>query len=262
MLDLHGNELADVWPLAGLANLRRLDLSANRIEDVSALAGLAELQVLLLDGNRVADVLPLALLPRLARLDLSGNRVADAALLAELRSLARLDLSGNRVADASPLGDLSAAGVAGPVGQPGGGCVAARAADGAALAVAGRRTRRGSEALAPLVGAPGARCASSWARRRRRIERNRSSPGGPVRAAAVGPQRQPGVGHLPAGRRLRAAAAGGRPGSVAAPLGRLTVRCRPWLDVEVEGRELLDADARGRRRRSGSNGWRPRGRRR
>ena len=47
--------------------------------------------------------------------------------------------------------------------------------------------------------------------------------------------------------------------SVAAPLGRLTVRCRPWLDVEVEGRELLDADARGRRRRSGSNGWRPAG---
>ena len=23
--------------------------------------------------------------------------------------------------------------------------------------------------------------------------------------------------------------------SAAAPLGRLTVRCRPWLDVEVEG---------------------------
>ena len=170
VLDLHGNALADVWALAGLANLRRLDLSENRIEDVSALAGLAGLEVLLLDGNRVADVLPLVLLPRLARLDLSGNRVADAALLAELRSLARLDLSGNRIADASPLGDLSAAGVAGPVGQPGGGCVAARAADGAALAVAGRRrggargagTAVARDAAAHRVGRAGGAGLNAW----------------------------------------------------------------------------------------------------
>ena len=31
VLDLQGNALADVWPLAGLANIRRLDLSANRL---------------------------------------------------------------------------------------------------------------------------------------------------------------------------------------------------------------------------------------
>ena len=141
-LDLPDRGLTDISALAGLTGLEVLDLHGNALADVWPLAGLVRgcaVWICRRTGSRMfprwrdwwncrcccwtatgsRDVLPLALLPRLARLDLSGNRVADLALLAELRSLARLDLSGNRVADASPLGDLSAAGVAGPLGQPG-----------------------------------------------------------------------------------------------------------------------------------------------
>ena len=106
VLDLSGNAVADVWPLAEQLSLRRLDLSDNRITDLSALAGLARLEVLLLDGNAVADLAPLSQLPRLAHLGLSRNGIGDVTLLADLPALERLDLSGNAVSDAAPLGDL------------------------------------------------------------------------------------------------------------------------------------------------------------
>ena len=84
--------------------MERLNLSGNGIGELLPLAGLGGLQVLLLDGNRVADVLVLSPLARLQNLGLSGNRIADIGLLGQLR---RLDLSGNAVEDISALGEVS-----------------------------------------------------------------------------------------------------------------------------------------------------------
>ena len=89
--------------------LERLNLSDNQIADLWPLAGLMELnglEVLRLDGNRVADVRALAQMARLANLGLAGNPITDLWPLAGLGLLHRLDLSGSAVVDASALGRL------------------------------------------------------------------------------------------------------------------------------------------------------------
>lgn len=105
-LDLSGNAVADLTPLRGLTVLRRLDLGGNAVADLWPLGELPQLEVLLLDGNRVADVGALTHLVRLENLGLAGNAVGDLAPLADLRSLRRLDLGGNPAGDLSPVGDL------------------------------------------------------------------------------------------------------------------------------------------------------------
>ena len=105
-LDLSDNSVVDLAPLAGLTSLRRLDLAGNRIDDLGPLAGLPALEVLLLDGNRVVDAGALTHFGRLANLGLSHNHVAELEPLSDLWSLRRLDLGGNPARDLSPLGDL------------------------------------------------------------------------------------------------------------------------------------------------------------
>ena len=87
ILDLYGNEIRELSPLAGLRRLRYLDLGANRIEEVSALSSLTSLQVLLLADNEVTEVSALAGLDSLQNLDLTGNPLGDSATtqLAALR---------------------------------------------------------------------------------------------------------------------------------------------------------------------------------
>ena len=103
LIDLSGNAIADVAPLAGLGALQSLDLAGNRIESLEPLAGLENLQYLKLDGNQVADLAPLAKLERLAALYLPDNLVTDLAPLSGLKSLTSLDAAGNGVTDAGPL---------------------------------------------------------------------------------------------------------------------------------------------------------------
>lgn len=50
-LDLSGNEIEDITPLAQLTALEKLDLSGNRIGNLTALLGLTELRELDLEGN-------------------------------------------------------------------------------------------------------------------------------------------------------------------------------------------------------------------
>ncbi|SDE98237.1 Leucine Rich repeat-containing protein [Blastococcus aurantiacus] len=126
-LDLSGNGLTDIAPLASLPQLGILDLSRNRISDISPLAALARLGTLTLTDNQVADIGPLAALP-LHDLGLSQNPVSDlsplagtttlnalgvaAAQVTDISALAgkdalrALDLSGNSITDVFPLAGL------------------------------------------------------------------------------------------------------------------------------------------------------------
>lgn len=106
-LDLYGEAVVDLSPLAGLSSMTSLDLSNNAVTDVSPLSELTSLLVLVLSNNSVVDVLPLLGMASLVSLDLSGNDVADVSPLSGLASLTSLNLSANGVTDVSPLSGLT-----------------------------------------------------------------------------------------------------------------------------------------------------------
>ena len=106
-LNLWGNQIVDLSPLAGLTQLTHLNLGHNQVADVGALAGLTNLQWLSLWGNAVADVSPLAGLTKLTYLNLWGNAIEAVSALSRLTKLTSLDLGHNAVADVSALDDLT-----------------------------------------------------------------------------------------------------------------------------------------------------------
>lgn len=105
-LELAGNGIPDIAPLAGLGSLRHLSLSDNVIANVGALSGLTGLDALFLNRNRIADIGPLAGMERLSRLFLAENLISDVGPLSGLTDLEVLDLTGNHVADVSALAGL------------------------------------------------------------------------------------------------------------------------------------------------------------
>ncbi|MDE0706075.1 MAG: SUMF1/EgtB/PvdO family nonheme iron enzyme [Rhodospirillaceae bacterium] len=108
VLRLPSRGLADVWPLAAMAELEVLDLGGNAVGDVSALGSLENLRVLDLSGNAVSDLWPLAAMADLEELDLGDNEVGDITALGSLGHLRVLDLSGNSISDIWPLSGLTA----------------------------------------------------------------------------------------------------------------------------------------------------------
>ena len=106
-LSMRAAGLEDLSALSTLANLRVLDIGGNRIAVLHPLAGLALLEDLHAADNRIEDLSPLASLTRLRVLELGGNRVSDLHPLAGLRDLRHLDLTGNAaVSDLTPLGGM------------------------------------------------------------------------------------------------------------------------------------------------------------
>ena len=103
-LGLGGNEqIRDITPLGGLADLKYLDLASNAIEDISALGGLVNLEDLFLSRNAIKDISPLSNLTRLERLTLGRNDIVDIAALSGLVNLNRLGLDDNFVTDIGSL---------------------------------------------------------------------------------------------------------------------------------------------------------------
>ena len=99
-LHLDGNHLRDIAPLAGLP-LQALSLSGNGIEDLAWFADMDDLYWLALDRNSIRD---LPTFPyQLNYLYLTDNRIADITALANLPGLRELRLSGNSIASLSPL---------------------------------------------------------------------------------------------------------------------------------------------------------------
>ena len=76
-LDLGGNQIRDITPLAGLTQLRDLGLWENHIPDISPLAELSNLIRLNLKNNVISDVSPLAGLINLESLELEDNLISD-----------------------------------------------------------------------------------------------------------------------------------------------------------------------------------------
>ena len=72
-LDLGGNQISDLRPLAGLTHLEVLRLWDNQIKDVSPLAGLVNLRELSLSGNQISDISPLVGLANLENLGIDRN---------------------------------------------------------------------------------------------------------------------------------------------------------------------------------------------
>ena len=106
LIDVAGNEVEDLAPLAGLKDLQSVDLSGNKVKDIAALKDLAKIQYLQLEGNELADLAPLQTSKALQALYLSGNKVTSLEPIKELPKLSSLYLEGNQVADLKPLAGL------------------------------------------------------------------------------------------------------------------------------------------------------------
>jgi hypothetical protein len=102
-LDLSANQVAEVGPLADLTAMMNLNLSDNAIHGVGALQRMEMLNFLWLDRNQITDLTPVAGCWRLNHLFLSDNQVTSLAPLAAMRYVADLDLAGNAIADLAPL---------------------------------------------------------------------------------------------------------------------------------------------------------------
>lgn len=124
-LDLKGNHINDLSPLASLKHLKKLDISQNftvltgdreKGLDLSPLRGLTALEELNISGNLVTDLSPLSGMTALGRLEIGTNRLTDISPLSSLTSLTYLDISGSYridsagneagITDISPLGSL------------------------------------------------------------------------------------------------------------------------------------------------------------
>ena len=106
VLQLGGNNISDISPLAGLTKLTVLGFSYNNISDVSPLAGLVNLEQLYLEESDISDISPLARLTKLTKLYLRHNNISDISPLAGLTKLTVLDLVYNNISDVSPLAGL------------------------------------------------------------------------------------------------------------------------------------------------------------
>ena len=102
-LNLWGNSVKDLSPLAGLTNLTELYLGINSAPDLSPLVGLTNLESLFLDANGISNLSPLAGLTKLTRVALEGNNISDISALAGLTNLTWLRLGHNHISDLSPL---------------------------------------------------------------------------------------------------------------------------------------------------------------
>lgn len=100
------NEIKYLGGIEHCTSLEGLDLIGNKISDLSPLAGLASIQVLYLDNNKIIDISRLANLASLEVLYLNNNKISELSLLTGLGSLKELLLDYNQISDLGPLTDL------------------------------------------------------------------------------------------------------------------------------------------------------------
>jgi Leucine-rich repeat (LRR) protein len=81
-MDLSGNRIADLEPLAGLHRIQELNLANNRLSYIDALSNLQQLKSLDLSNNSIDDISPLFEIETLEYLDLTGNKISPGQLAA------------------------------------------------------------------------------------------------------------------------------------------------------------------------------------
>jgi len=96
-LEIPGNQIIDLVPLAGLKQLQYLNLASNQVSVIAPLASVPALQYIELSHNRVKDVKPLSGLTNLASIYLSANRLGSVALLTNLPRVATLYIDHNKI---------------------------------------------------------------------------------------------------------------------------------------------------------------------
>ena len=100
-------DITNIEGLQHATNLWYLNLSGNPISDISPLAALVKLERLdLFRCDNIVDVSPLSELYSLRHLELSKNKIRDVTPLANLHNLERLYINRNRIIDHSPLDNL------------------------------------------------------------------------------------------------------------------------------------------------------------
>ena len=109
VLNLAGNNISNLSPLASLTNLERLSLQSmtTSLSDISALANLTNLEFLNLTNNNITDISALTNLTKLTELYVGQNNIADISALAGLTNLTELSLSENDITDISALTGLT-----------------------------------------------------------------------------------------------------------------------------------------------------------
>jgi Leucine-rich repeat (LRR) protein len=105
---LASNQVVNIAPLASVPALQYIELSHNRLKDVKPLGGLTNLASIYLSANRLASIAPLTNLPRVATLYVDHNRIRSIEGLGSFRNLMMLSAAHNGIADLSPLAGLRA----------------------------------------------------------------------------------------------------------------------------------------------------------
>ncbi|MCW3490078.1 leucine-rich repeat domain-containing protein [Dethiobacter alkaliphilus] len=106
-LDLAGNDVANLAPLAGLTRLENLSLKHNRITDLTSLRNLSNLTYLSLEGNNISEISAISGLTNLTRLNVGENRLQNLSPLRNLGGLEQLVAYYNEISDLSPVAGLT-----------------------------------------------------------------------------------------------------------------------------------------------------------
>lgn len=105
-VNLNGNAIRDITPLAGLDKMERLGLAENQIRDIAAIGGMDNLFDLALDGNEIQNISVLARLPHLNQVGLSDNQIEDFSPLAGRKELMYAAVFGNPAKSIGPVWEV------------------------------------------------------------------------------------------------------------------------------------------------------------
>lgn len=105
-LDLSGDTITDLSPLAQCTSLERLELRSCGITDISSLVDLQSLTWLDISENEIDDLRALMSLGSLTHLDAHDNNIKDVTVLLYLSELTELDLGGNPLSGITSVGRL------------------------------------------------------------------------------------------------------------------------------------------------------------
>ena len=96
-LSLSDQEIVDLRPLSGFANLKSLDLSNNNISYLWGVEHLRALEFLYLQNNSIIDITPLSFLEELQVLDLRNNNLKYANAIKDLTNIVYFSVEENPI---------------------------------------------------------------------------------------------------------------------------------------------------------------------